>query len=162
MDNLSNMSLTQLMNTLVQGVLIPAILAIGSAVLLIIKSYAQKVSDSLVAKNEMDSLSARTAINNNLMRDIDLIVESAVAKLMITVGEIKDTNGDGKLTIEDISEVNTMAKKIIYKSLPDSLTTEGGVLNEIIGGCDSLNTLIDGLIEKHVVEQKVKIKELEE
>ena len=53
-----------------------------------------------------------------------------------------------------------MARELVDQSLPDSLTTDGEILNKAIGGTEALNTLIAGLIEKHVVEQKVKQKML--
>ncbi len=147
----------QITDMIVQVVLIPALLAIGSALLVIIRSYVKKVSESLVAKYEMDSLSALTTVSNNLNTEIDKAVDSAVAKMMVTVEELKSKN-NGQLTKEDIAEVNNKAKDLIFQTLPISLTEEGGTLNKIAGGTSSLNTLIDGLIEKHVVEQKAKIR----
>lgn len=149
----------QVTDTLVQVVLIPALLAIGSALLIIIRNYAKTVAQSMVAKYEMDSLKSLTGINNNLMAEIDKAVDAAVAKMMVTVEKLKSDN-QGELSNEHIKLVNTAAKDIIMQTLPVSLTEEGGTLNGIIGGTKSLNTLIDGMIEKHVVEQKAKRKDV--
>lgn len=146
----------QIMDMVVQVILVPALLAIGSVVLVIIRSYVQKIGQNLITKYEMESLKSLTDVSMNLSAEIDKAVDSAVAKMMITVDELKSANEDGQLTSEDVEYVQGMAKELVARSLPDSLTTEGEVLNRAIGGTEALNTLIEGLIEKHVVEQKIK------
>ena len=151
--------LSQLADMAVQVVLIPALLAIGSTLLVIIKSYVQRIGQSLVAKYEMESLKSLTNVSMNLTAEIDKAVDSAVASMMVTVNRLKEEN-NGELSEEDAVYVKGMARELVDQSLPDSLTTDGEILNKAIGGTEALNTLIAGLIEKHVVEQKVKQKML--
>lgn len=151
--------LSQLADMAVQVILIPALLAIGSTLLVIIKSYVQRIGQSLVAKYEMESLKSLTNVSMNLTAEIDKAVDSAVASMMVTVNRLKEEN-NGELSEEDAVYVKGMARELVDQSLPDSLTTDGEILNKAIGGTEALNTLIAGLIEKHVVEQKVKQKML--
>lgn len=146
----------QIMDMIVQIVLVPALLAIGSVVLVIIRSYVQKIGQNLITKYEMESLKSLTDVTNNLSTEIDKAVDSAVAKMMITVDKLKEENEDGQLTDNDVEYVQSMAKELVNRSLPDSLTVDGEILNKAIGGTEALNTLIEGLIEKHVVEQKIR------
>ena len=147
--------LHQMADMAVQVILIPAMLAIGSTLLVIIKSYVQKIGQSLVAKYEMESLKSLTNVSMNLAAEIDKAVDAAVASMMVTVNRLKEEN-NGELSEEDAVYVKGMAKELVDQSLPSSLTEDGEILNKAIGGTEALNTLIAGLIEKHVVEQKVK------
>jgi len=147
--------LHQMADMAVQVILIPAMLAIGSTLLVIIKSYVQKIGQSLVAKYEMESLKSLTNVSMNLATEIDKAVDAAVASMMVTVNRLKEEN-NGELSEEDAVYVKGMAKELVDQSLPSSLTEDGEILNKAIGGTEALNTLIAGLIEKHVVEQKVK------
>ena len=147
--------LHQMADMAVQVILIPAMLAIGSTLLVIIKSYVQKIGQSLVAKYEMESLKSLTNVSMNLAAEIDKAVDAAVASMMVTVNRLKEEN-NGELSEEDAVYVKGMAKELVDQSLPNSLTEDGEILNKAIGGTEALNTLIAGLIEKHVVEQKVK------
>jgi len=88
------------------------------------------------------------------MEEVSEIVDVAVNANMQQAQEWKDDHG--KLTATEVKKLNDEAKRLIYKTLPKSLIEEGGALSTLIGGQGALSCLIDGLIEKHVIENKKK------
>lgn len=136
------------------NILTPAILIIASAVIIIVKNYAKKISDSIVTKNEIDALEKIQAAKEKILKEVASAVEAAVGSNMQTANDIKASGN--KLTDEQSDELKNNAKKIALASLPTSITDEDGSLMKIIGGKEKLDIIIDSYIEKYVYEYQVK------
>lgn len=143
-------SLKELMSTLVSTVLIPIILVLGSALLVVIKSYADKITKSVIAKNESVQLESSSATKNNLVEGVDKVVLAAVEANMQLAEKYKENSGSNTLTPEQAKELHASAKNLIYSSLPINLVQEDNPLLKIIGGKQVLDNLIENMIEKHV------------
>lgn len=138
-------------------IIVPIIMAIGVGILFVLKHYIDKISKSIVAKNEISAMEKQSTVRKELLTTLSTIVEAAVGSNMQIANAMK-ANGE-KLTPEQISELNQSAKKLVINSLPPSLTNDGGVLLEIIGGREKLDAVIDSLMEKSVYEYKVRAKQ---
>lgn len=136
-----------------EHVLLPVIIAFGAAILLICKHFFDKISKSIVAKNEISEMDKQASIRNKLMITLQESVKTAVASNMQTASAMK--SGGRKLEEYQIQELNNSAMNIVLGSLPPSLTEEGGVLLDFIGSREKLNGLISAMIEKYVYEYKL-------
>lgn len=136
-----------------EHVLLPVIIAFGAAILLICKHFFDKISKSIVAKNEISEMDKQASIRNKLMITLQESVKTAVASNMQTASAMK--SGGRKLEEYQIQELNNSAMNIVLGSLPPSLTEEGGVLLDFIGSKEKLNGLISAMIEKYVYEYKL-------
>jgi len=145
-------TISNIMNIVVDKVLIPALLVIGSTILILIKGYAEKLTNSLITKNETECLTAITTAKNNLIKEVDSVVSAAVSNNMALATDLRSQHNG--LTSVDVKQLNSSAKQMIQDSLPESLINDNGSLSKIMGGQKSLNALIEGLIEKHVIAQK--------
>lgn len=149
------MDYSVIVKTIVDNILLPILVVIGSSLLVIVKSYAQKITESVIAKNEIVSLGNISLIKNNLLSEISTIVQAAVCSHM-TLAEGLKSDGT-KLSYSDVIMLQNSAKQLIYQSLPSSLTDENGAMLKIIGGKDKLDAIISGVIEHAVIEVKSKM-----
>jgi len=152
MENLTE----RVLDIITNNILAPALLAIGSAILLIIRSYAEKMMKSIVSKNEKECLELETKTKVNILAEIDNIVSGAVAANMKLAEELKIAAAEkGRdLTSAEVAMLNNSARELIMNALPDSLTREGGILHTIVGGSEKLRIIIDDSIEKHVIDHR--------
>lgn len=141
-------------------ILIPVLIAIGVGIAAAAKYYADKISKSVVARNELASMEKENTVRKDLLTTLSTTVEAAVASNM-QLANVMKKNGN-KLTDDQISELNRSAKQLVLNTLPPSLTEEGGVLLEIIGGRDRLDAIISSMMEKYVYEYKIKSKTSQE
>ena len=137
-------------------IVMPVLVVIASAVLVVVKSYVKKVTDSMIAKNELATLNNIASIKNHLLAEIATIVQAAVSSNMSVADTLKASNGGG-LSDEQIAMLQTSARELIYQALPDNLTDENGSLMKIVGGKDKLDAIINGLLEHAVIEAKSKM-----
>ena len=144
-----------LIKALIDNIIMPALLVIASAVLVVLKSYIKKVTDSMIAKNELATLNNIASIKNHLLAEIATIVQAAVSSNMSIANSLKIDNG--KLTDDQIIMLQTSARELIYQALPDNLTDDNGSLMKIIGGKDKLDAIINSLLEHAVIEAKSKM-----
>lgn len=145
------------MNGLLEHIAIPIIIVIGGAICVIVKHYADKITKSIVAKNEISELEKKNTVRKDLLSTLNTLVEAAVGSNMQLADTMK-MSGE-KLTQEQITELNRSAKQLIINSLPPSLTSDDGVLMEVIGGREKLDAIIGSLMEKHVYEYKLRPKD---
>ena len=143
-------------NAIVTNVILPIILVIGSAIVVVARTYIKKLTDSMIAKNEVASLNNLTSIKNNLLAEIGTIVQAAVSTNMSIADTLK-SNANGKLSDAEINMLQESARKLIYQALPTNLTDQNGSLMQLIGGQDKLDAIISGLLEHAVIEAKSKI-----
>ena len=144
-----------LTKAVVDNILLPILVVIGSSLLVIAKTYVKRITDSIIAKNESVSLGNIASIKNHLLAEIATIVQAAVCTNM-TIAESLKTGGI-KLSDTDVSMLQDSAKQLIYQSLPPSLTDEAGSMLKIIGGKEKLDSIINGALEHAVIEAKGKI-----
>lgn len=135
-------------------IIVPIIIALGAALLLICKNRFDKISKSIVAKNELADMQKKTNIRKDLMEQIAINVEAAVASNMQIADGMKA--GGKSLTEEQVKSLNESAKQLVINALPSSMTEDDGVLLEILGGRAKLDAMIDAMMEKYVYEYKVK------
>lgn len=144
-----------LWKAVVDNILLPIVVVIGASLITIVKSYAKKITDSIIAKNDIVTLDNITSIKNNLLSEIGTIVQAAVFTNMTLAENLKA--GGKKLAEEEVTILQDSAKQLIYQSLPVGLTDENGSMLKIIGGKEKLDTIIGGLLEHAVVDAKSKI-----
>ncbi len=133
---------------------IPILAAFGAIIVGLINSFAKKITASIVAKNDAESLEKVFATKSYVIQEIDKIVEAAVASNMQIAEDMK--RAGQKLSEEQITQLQESAKELVLNSLPASLTEESGSMIQVIGGQDKLYALISALLEKHVYEYKIK------
>ena len=137
--------------TIIDNLAVPILLAIGGGLAVIATKWTEKIGNSITVKNEIDSIQKRMKARKDILDTLEPTVKSAVASNMSLAKKLKETNG--RLTEEDISQLNKSAKDLVMSTLPDSLTQDEGVLLDIIGGRDQLESAIDVMIEKYVYEK---------
>ena len=145
-----------LLNAVVTNIIIPIVLVVGSALVVVARTYVKKITDSMIAKNEVASLNNITSIKNNLLAEIGTIVQAAVSSNMSIADTLK-SNANGKLTDVEIAMLQESARKLIYQALPTNLTHQDGSLMQLVGGQDKLDAIITGLLEHSVIESKAKL-----
>lgn len=139
---------------LVNYVLIPVILAIIPVVLVKLETYIKTMIVAYTEKAENESNSAINQVIVNALSQLETIVTSAVSANMVFADKFKEASVDGKLTEEEIIELQNLAKQLTYDTLPISFKT--GNLVEIIGGQEALDKLIGAMVERALIEIKTK------
>ena len=125
----------------------------GGAIVTLLQKFGNKITKSIDAKNEIAALNKQSATRIQLLEELKVFVEAAVASNMQLAEKMKEASG-GKLDEEQSNELKQAAKDLVYKVLPASLTDDDGVLLEVIGGRGRLDAIIDNLIEQYVFEYK--------
>lgn len=136
------------------NIIVPITLILGSTIVGIVKVLGDRVTKSIIAKNEIESLERITATKTNILSELSTIVDAAVASNMRLANKMKE-NGQ-KLNDEQILELNESAKLLISNAISPSLSENDGVLLNLFGGQDKLDSIIDSLMEKFVIEEKMK------
>lgn len=135
-------------------VIIPILTVIVTAVAGYIGYRMNKVSKTAMAKNAMAEMEKKNGIRNQVMDLIQKNVRSAVESNMQLADSMKQAGH--KLDQDEIKALNNSAKQMIMFNLPLELTNSDGVLCEIIGGPDKLDSIIDTMMEQAVYEIKLK------
>ena len=133
---------------------IPILACLGGIIVFVLKSLGDRVTKSIVAKNEAASLEKVFAVKTYVMQEISTVVDAAVASNMQIADDMK--RAGQKLTEEQVQQLQESAKTLVVNSLPASLTEENGSMIQVIGGPDKLDALITAMIEKSVYEYKIK------
>lgn len=141
---------------LMDNIVTPIIVLIGSAILMVVRSYVKRIRDSIIAKNEMVSLDSLTRVKNNLLEEIETIVNAAVLTNMQLANSMK--SGGKKLTDLEAEMLQKSTKTLVYQTLPSTLTDENGVMLQVIGGKERLDGLVNNFIEKAVVDAKNRMR----
>lgn len=144
----------QIIQILVNYILIPVVLAIVPVILLKLETYIKSLILSYTEKANNESEAAINEIIVNALSQLETIVASAVSANMVFAEKFKEASIDGKLTEEEVNQLQTLAKTLIYDTLPVSFKT-GNIL-EIIGGQEALDKLIGAMVEKALIEIKAK------
>lgn len=153
------MDANEIINSLVNNVLLPLLMSLGSAILIAVRNYIKRIVKSIEAKNDLESLTKLNEMKSLLLNEIGTIVDAAVGSNMQLADKMKSDNEDHKLTEDQVNELSKAARTLIMSALPPTLTEENGSLLNIIGGKDRLDTIIDGMLEKYVYEYKIKTSE---
>ena len=141
---------------LMDNIITPIIVLIGSAILMVVRSYVKRIRDSIIAKNEMVSLDSLTRVKNNLLEEIETIVNAAVLTNMQLANSMK--SGGKKLTDLEAEVLQKSTKTLVYQTLPSTLTDDNGVMLQVIGGKERLDGLVNNFIEKAVVDAKNRMR----
>ena len=151
------MELTGVSKVVVDNVLMPVLMVIGSAVLVVVKSYVKRITDSMIAKNEISTLNNITSIKNNLLAEIATIVQAAVCTNMSLAQSLRQAGDTNYLSDSEIVMLQNTTKELVYQALPASLTEDNGSLLKIIGGKDKLDVIINSQLEHAVINTKSKM-----
>lgn len=141
-----------IISTIMDNLVLPAIVGIATAIILIGKRLLERIVKSIEIKNELITLEKRVAIRGELVDILNDNVKAAVAANMSLRNELKE-NGE-KLTEEQAEKLRKSAYNFVMNTLPPSLKEDDGILLEIIGGKDTLDALIRALNDKYVYEYK--------
>lgn len=144
----------QVFQAILDNLAVPVLLAIGGGIAVIVTKWLDKIGNSITIKNEIDSIEKRMKTRQQIIETLRPTVEAAVASNMQLADKMRERNG--KLSEEDAVALNESAKELVLNTLPKSLTDEDGVLLDIIGGRDQLNTAIKIMIEQYVYDYKLK------
>lgn len=131
---------------------VPAIVIVLGIGLKILQHYADKFVELFTTRQKTESMEKIAVVREKLVTELDKNTEAAVASNMDMVDKMKAAGH--KLTEEQIKQVNDSAKTIIFKSLPADIG--GMTAADILGGDEVLNSMIDSLMEKHVLNYKIK------
>lgn len=147
------MDSTMFWSYVLDHIFVPVMVVLGAALVIVVKHYADKIAKSIVAKNELSAMSKENTVRNDIIKTVDEMVKAAVASNMDITKKLKE-NGH-KLTDEEIAELNETAKCLVLNTLPPSLTNDDGILLEIVGGKDKLDSMIKNMIDKYAYEYKM-------
>ena len=143
-----------LKDSLIQNLVLPVLLGLASAFVLIIKHYLQKLTESILSKNKIDSLVKRAATRNEILSEISTIVQFAVFTNMALANKLKGSATDNKLSDEDVKVLHNNTLNLVYKSLPSDYTDENSTIMKMIGGKDKLDNIILNMIESSLARVK--------
>jgi len=135
------------------GVITPILGAIVTVIVGYLGWRLNKVSKAAMAKNVMAEMEKKNGIRNQVMDLISKNVKSAVESNMQLADSMKQAGHS--LDQDEIKALNNSAKQMVLNNLPLELTNSDGVLCEIIGGVDKLNSIIDTMMEQYVYEIKL-------
>lgn len=141
-------------SSLMDNLLTPVLAVLGGALVYILKHWLDKVSKSIIAKNELEELEKTNSIRQDLLKTISEQVDAAVGANMQLADKMKESGHT--LSDEQISELNNNAKELVMNALPPSLSEKDGVLLEMIGGPERLDKIIDTFMENSVYQWKLK------
>lgn len=144
----------QVFQVILDNLAVPILLALGGGIAVIVTKWTEKIGKSVTVKNEIESIEKRMKTRQDILNTLRPTVEAAVASNMQLADTLRKKNG--KLTDEDVELLNNSAKELVMNTLPDSLTDDDGVLMDIIGGREQLDTAIKIMIEQYVYEYKIK------
>lgn len=135
-----------------KSVIVPAVSLLGGWVLLYIKKYIKRTLEMAEATNELNYLQKMNEIRDQVLKEIEKTVRSAVASNMDKAKWMKKESGT--LSDDQVAELNASAMDLIMASLPASLTENEGTLLNVIGGSDKLKVIIRNYMEQAVYEYK--------
>lgn len=138
--------------SITKGILEPLVLTCVGWLSVYITKCIKRYMDGIEAKNELNNMNKVNEMRSSLLKEIELNVRAAVGSNMQIANKMK-SHGK-KLTNEQINELQKTVKTLVMDSLPESLTTEDGVLLKIIGGKNRLDIIINNMLETAVYEYK--------
>lgn len=141
----------EIVHVIVENLLIPAIILVAGTVMVLLQRATDKVVKYLQLKGAIANVQAETEIRKKITDTIAIHVKAAVANTMDIAMQMKE---NGKLSEEQIKELNDRVHSLVMNSLPPSLLQEGNVILETIGGKEVLMSIVDNLMEQYVYEYK--------
>ena len=132
--------------------IIPIIAVLGTALVVIIQGFTSRIAKSIELNNRLSDIEKEAAIRERLLSILGQAVQSAVGSNMQLAESMKES---GKLTPEQIKQLQDSAKQRVWNSLPPTLLNEESI-TKILGGRDQINELISTMIEQYVYEYKMK------
>lgn len=142
-----------MVSSVMNNLIVPLIAVIAGILITMVQRYLEKFSNGIEVKNSLFNLEKQLNIRNKLVEILSEDVKSTVASNMTKANEFKKA-GNGKLTQEQQEELRNQVKAITINSISSIISSNEGLL-EMIGGKESLDSLIDILIEKYVYEYKI-------
>lgn len=148
------MEFSEIWNTIMDSLIVPIIVAFATFIAIIGKSCANRITKSIITKNEIATMESQAALRERLIAIIDNVVKSAVASNMQMAESMKETSK--KLSEEQITQLNESAMNLIMSSLPPEFTDPESEIYKLIGGESRLDAIIKSTMEKYVYEYKIK------
>lgn len=147
---------TDIMRMIRNYLIAPGLLIVIGWVMTILKSYGQRITNSVVSQNELAELRQQRELRLTALAELNSLVELAVCSTMPLAIQLKE-NETHKLTENSIRELKGTVKQLVYDTV--SGTYLPGDKTHILGDRHQLDALIAGLTEKHVIQQKSLIYE---
>ena len=141
----------EIIHVIVENFLVPAIILVAGTVMVLLQRAADKAVKYLQLKGAIANVQAEAEIRKKITDTIAIHVKAAVANTMDIAMQMKE---NGKLSEEQIKELNDRVHSLVMNSLPPSLLQEGNVILETIGGKEVLMSIVDNLMEQYVYEYK--------
>jgi len=138
-----------ILNNIWEAIGIPVVVSILGILSYIGTKIVKQIKGIIAAKVELVAISSENQIRQQVYGILDSTVEAAVASNMQLAKKLKERN-NGKLEMDDITELQNSCKRLVEQSLPSSLLNENSSTLEILGGKEKINSMISTLIEKHV------------
>lgn len=147
MDNLLSVISDQLVGPILVVILASA-LAIG-------KSYLNKITDSILTKNDLNKVKDTLDAKSSVLKQIETTVENAVAANMQDADALK-ASGNGKLSDDEKAKLKSNAKTLVMTTLPSELFDENSSVYSMFGGRGNIEAIVEAMIESYVFKLKDK------
>lgn len=147
MDNLLSVISDQLVGPILVIILASA-LAIG-------KSYLNKITDSILTKNDLNKVKDTLDAKSSVLKQIETTVENAVAANMQDADALK-ASGNGKLSDDEKAKLKLNAKTLVMTTLPSELFDENSSVYSMFGGRGNIEAIVESMIESYVFKLKNK------
>lgn len=141
-------------DSLIDNLVLPIIVCIGSSLLLIVKHYIAKLTNSIIAKNDIQITNSEINTRNAILEEIGTLVQSAVYTTMVAAWKLKKESPDGTLTDDEIRELQNRVMDLVVKALPPAYDDPKSSVLELLGGIEKRNTIILSMVEGAVANAK--------
>ena len=141
-------------DSLMDNLVLPIIVCIGSSLLLMAKHYIAKLTNSIIAKNDIQITNSEINTRNAILEEIGTLVQSAVYTTMVAAWKLKKESPDGILTDEEVRELQNRVMNLVIKALPPAYDDPKSSVLELLGGIEKRNTIILSMVEGAVANAK--------
>lgn len=139
-------------DALINNLAVPLLLVAFGILIAIAQHYANKFVAMFTERQKVESVEKIANARARLIAEIDKSTEGAVASTMDMVDKMKE--GGKKLTEEQITEITNSAKAMIHLTIPKMIGDISA--DEILGGSNVVDEIINVSLEKYVLEYKIK------
>ena len=149
-----------ILDSIIQYILLPALMIIGGAILLVVKKYAEKITDSILRKNEIEESDLRNKVKSNIITEIDNIIQTIIycrsEEIMGLPDKYSEDCKQWDLLILDIYR-----ELVNYIIIPSKVIQHNSYFKHFheVDGSFTINKLIKLLIKKRILIIKSRMVE---
>nr|DAW78240.1 MAG TPA: hypothetical protein [Caudoviricetes sp.] len=141
-------------DALMDNIVLPIIVCIGSSILLVVKHYIAKLTNSIVAKNDIQITNSEITTRNAILEEIGTLVQSAVYTTMVVATRLKKESPNGTLSDEEAADLQRRVVDLVIKALPPAYDDASSSVIQLIGGIEKRDTIIYSMVEGAVANAK--------